>query len=211
MSSDSGLIAGWKTAKDWRALRAVLVIGGSPDLWKQAFVEFFQTRLELRYLTPIKVLQDHATFQGEGFSILAIQCTLVEFLESTIQGINYRHLRRGETLGPYEYSSSRDVFASFLVKREPFAREFDDELALDFYAGVRCGLLHEARTKGGWRVWAWGLDGTVIDRDRRIVYRDDCQKALQTFIASDGAALVADTELQEAFVRKFDDLCEVAA
>lgn len=60
-------------------------------------------------------------------------------------------------------------------------------------------------------MWAWGLDGTVIDRDRRIVYRDDFQKALQTFIASYGAALVADTELQEAFARKFDDLCEVAA
>ena len=208
MSSGSGLIAGWKTAEDWRALRPVLVIGGSLDLWKQAFVEFFQTRLELRYLNPIKVLQDHGTFQGEGFSILAIQCTLVEFLESTIQGIKYRHLRRGETLEPYEYSSSRDVFVSFLVKREPFAREFDDQLALEFYADVRCGLLHEARTKGGWRVWARGSNGTLIDRNRRMVYRDNFQEALQAFIASYGGALVADTELQQAFVRKFDDLCE---
>jgi len=208
MSSGSGLIAGWKTAGDWRALRAVLVIGGSPDLWRQAFADFYQTRLQLRYFNPIKVLQDHGTFQGEGFSILAIQCTLVEFLESTIQGIKYRHLRRGETLGPYEYSSSRDVFVSFLVKREPFSKEFDDPLALDFYAGVRCGLLHEARTKGGWRVWARGPDGAVIDRDRRIVYRDNFQVALEAFIESYGTALVADTALQEAFVRKFDDLCE---
>jgi hypothetical protein len=65
------------------------------------------------------VLQEHGTFQGEGFAILAIQCALVEFLESTLQGIKYRHLRRGETLGPYEYSSSRDVFVSLLVTK-PF-------------------------------------------------------------------------------------------
>jgi hypothetical protein len=208
MSSGSGLIAGWKTAGDWQALRAVLVIGGVPGLWKQAFVEFFQTRLELRYLNPIKVLQNRGTFQGEGFSILAIQCTLIEFLESTIQGIKYRHLRRGETLGSDEYWPSRDVFVSFLVKREPFAREFDSQLAVDFYAGVRCGLLHEARTKDGWRVWARGPDGTTISRDRRIVYRDNFQEALEAFIASYGAALVADTELQKAFLRKFDDLCE---
>src|SRR3990172_8118852 len=113
MSSGNVQIAGWKTAEDWRALRAMLVIGGSPDRWMRAFVEFFQARLGLRYLNPIKILQDHGTFQGEGFSILAIQCTLVEFLESAVQGITYRHLRRGETLGPYEYSSSREVFVGF--------------------------------------------------------------------------------------------------
>lgn len=162
----------------------------------------------MRYFNPIKLLQDHGTFQGEGFSILAIQCTLVEFLESTVQGIKYRHLRRGETHASHEYSSSRDVFVNFLVKRAPFSKEFDEPLALDFYAGVRCGLLHEARTKGGWRVWARGPNGAVIDRDRRLVYRDNFQDALEAFIASYATALVSDTALQEAFVRKFDDLCE---
>ncbi len=208
MSRGSGLIAGWKTVDDWNALRATLVVGGSPQRWRQAFVDFFQTRLQLRYFNPIKVLQEHGTFQGEGFSILAIQCTLIEFLESTVQGIRYRHLRHGETLGLHEYSSSRDVFVSFLVKRVPFSKDFDGPLALDFYAGVRCGLLHEARTKGGWRVWAQGPTGAVIDRRQRIVYRDNFQGALEAFIASYADALVSDTVLQEAFARKFDDLCQ---
>jgi hypothetical protein len=207
MSGGNAQIAGWKTPEDWRALRSMLVIGGSPDRWTNAFVDFFQTRLDLRYLNPIKILQDHGTFQGEGFSILAIQCTLVEFLESTVQGIKYRHLRRGEALGPYEYSSSREIFVGFLTKREPFAKDFDDQLARDFYAAVRCGLLHEARTKDGWRVWARGPDPSVIDRAGRIVYRDNFQAALQVFIVWYGSALKTDTVLQEAFVRKFDDLC----
>ena len=205
------LIAGWKTAEDWQAIRPTLIIGGAVEPWRHAFVDFFETRLQLRYLHPIKVLQIHGTFQGEGFSILAIQCTLVEFLEATIQGIKYRHLRRGESLGPYEYSSSRDIFASFLVNREPFSREFDAPLALDFYTGVRCGLLHEARTKGGWRIWAKGPDSRVIDRKARIAYRDGFHVALEVFIASYAIALLSDTTLQQAFLRKFDDLCEHGA
>ena len=208
MSSGRGLIAGWKSAEDWRATRASLAVGGLPERWREAFVDFFQTRLTLRYFHPIKVLQENGTFTGEGFSILAIQCSLVEFLESTVQGIKYRYLRRGETLGPHEYASSREVFVSFLMNREPFSKEFDEPLAVDFYSGVRCGLLHEARTKGGWRVWARGPGTAVIDRGRRLVYRDNLQEALESFVLSYGTALVSDAALQEAFVRKFDDLCE---
>jgi hypothetical protein len=208
MTSGSGLIAGWKTVDDWRALRSALVIGGASGPWKQAFSDFFQTRLQLRYFNPIKLLQDHGTFQGEGFSILAIQCTLMEFLESTVQGLKYRHLKRGETFQRYEYSSSRDIFISFLVNREPFAKEFDASLAMDFYSGVRCGLLHEARTRSGWKVWAKGPEKATINRERRIIYRDNFQLALETFIASYGHALLSDGTLQEAFIRKFDDLCE---
>ena len=101
-------------------------------------------------------------FRVRGSRILAIQCTLVEFLESTVQGVTYRYLRRGETLGPHEYSSSSDLFVNFLCKRDPFARDFSEALAKEFYAGVRCGLLHEARTKNGWKVWA------RQGRDRRM-------------------------------------------
>jgi hypothetical protein len=131
MINDNTQIAGWKTADDWRALRSTLIIGGSPDRWTQAFDQFFRTRLDLRYLNPVRVLQDHGTFQGEGFSILAIQCTLVEFLESTVQGIKYRYPQIGESLGTYEYSSSGNVFISFLCKRQPFANDFDERLAGD--------------------------------------------------------------------------------
>lgn len=208
MSKSHTQIAGWKTADDWRAFRATLVVGGPADRWQEAFDQFLRTRLDLRYFNPIKILQNHGTFQGEGFSILAIQCTLVEFLESTVQGIKYRYLRQGETLGPYEYSSSREVFVSFLCKRKPFAEEFNQSLAADFYAGVRCGLLHEARTKSGWRVWAQGPKGTVINGAMRIVYRDNFQTALEAFIAQYGVDLLSDTALQEAFIRKFEDLCE---
>lgn len=201
-------IAGWKTADDWRELRAVLVAGASGVDWHRAFEEFFYERISSRYLEPIKVLQENGTFQGEGFSIMAVQCSLIEFLESTVQGLNYRHLKPGEKLGPFEYSKSSDLFVHFLSKRQPFATQFDEALARDFYSGVRCALLHEARTKGGWKIWAKGPTGTVIDRTGPVVYRDNFQAALLQFISAYQTALPARRPLQEAFVRKFDSLCE---
>jgi hypothetical protein len=200
-------IAGKRTAEDWREFRQTLRAGGDASVWQKAFEEYFLGRLNLRYLHPIRILQEHGTFQGEGFSIAAIQCTLIEFLESTVQGISYRHLRKGETLGPHEYSASGDVFVNFLCKREPFLNDFDEALAREFYVGVRCGLLHEARTKNGWRIWAAGPLGKIIDGSARILYRNNFQAALETFIIDYGKALQEERVLQDAFIRKFDSLC----
>jgi len=208
MSTGDTYIAGWKTADDWQAVRSKLVGNSDPSIWKTVFEDYFCTRLNLRYFGPIKTLQEHGTFQGEGFSILAIQCTLIEFLESTVQGLKYRYLRKGETLNPNEYSSSREIFVSFLCKRDPFAKDFDDTLAKDFYENIRCGLLHEARTKNGWKVWAKGPVDSIISRKQRIVYRDNFQLALDSFVDWYGKTLCSDNTLQEAFIRKFDDLCE---
>lgn len=202
-------VAGWKTDKDWLASRPGLVAGATSSVWEAAFEDYFRSRLALRYLGPIKVLQDHGTYQGEGFSIAAIQCSLIEFLESARQGLRYRYLRNGEKLGPNEYSSSKIIFVSFLCNREPFSNSFDEASAVDFYAGVRCGLLHEARTKNGWKIWANGPDGIVADVKKRIVYRDNFQRALLNYVESYKHALLQDTALQSAFVRTFDSLCGI--
>lgn len=205
-SGHDNFIAGWKTSVDWQVLRTRL-LSGAAGAWHEAFTAFFETRLNLRYLHPIKVLQDNGTFQGEGFSILAIQCSLIEFLESTAQGTNYRFLRRGETLAPYEYRSSQDVFVAFLRDRTPFSATFNETSAQDFYVSVRCGLLHEARTKNGWRIWAKGPVGVVANVATRVAYRDNFQDALLKYIKGYGEKLPHEPALQQAFIRKFDNLC----
>ena len=200
-------IAGWKTSADWQALRLRLS-AGDVDAWREAFEDFYETRLSLRYLHPIEVLQQNGTFQGEGFAIVAIQCSLIEFLESTEQGKNYRYVRGGESLGLNEYKSSQDMFVAFLAGRAPFSGAFNDVTAKDFYIGVRCGLLHEARTKNGWRILGKSPTGAVASVDERIVYRDDFQKALCAYVKNYGERLPHDPNLQQAFIRKFDSLCE---
>jgi hypothetical protein len=203
---ESDFIAGTKTCADWKVARAQLVDSDDTVTWVSVFKDFFLKRLDLRYLGPIKVLQDNGTFQGEGFSIAAIQCSLIEFLESAVQGTSYRYLRAGETLGPFEYSSSRAIFESFLTTRIPFRDEFTDSVARDFYESVRCGLLHEAQTKKGWRIWASGSQ--IIDPGQKILFRDNFQKGLVQFVEDYGIQLQTNKEYQAAFIRKFDSLCQ---
>lgn len=121
--------------------------------------------------------------------------------------MTYRYPGKGETLKPFEYSSSSDIFRSFLTKRAPFATEFTDNVARDFYSGVRCGLLHEARTKLGWRIHAVSSAGAIIDSTDKILFRDNFQTALLQFVDDYGEALQHNHDYQDAFIRKFDSLC----
>lgn len=199
-------IAGAKTPADWIAFRKRLEKKRTKDLWREAFEEYFIKRLELRYLHPIKMLQDNGTFDGEGFSIMAILCSLIEFLESTYQGKIYKYKRKGQLLGANEYSSSKEMFVSFLKNRPPFRATFDETLAKEFYENIRCGLLHEASTKGGWRIRAANNNGLIINKDSKIVYRNNFEIAIREYIESYGRELQGSRERQEAFIIKFNDL-----
>lgn len=201
-------IAGCKTDEDWQGLRTSLIDGADHTAWKVAYEDYLLSRLRLRYLEPIEVLQRKLHSQGEGFSIVSIQCTLIEFLESIFRGLKYRYLRGSEVLGQHEYSRSSELFADFLCKRSPFHEQFSQALAEDFYKNVRFGLLHEAQTKQGWRIWDQSHNHTIVDPSNRIIFRDNMQDALRACIDAYGQKLIVDTALQQAFIRKFDSLCE---
>ena len=208
MTEREPCIAGWKKSSDWRCLKDELVNYPNTALWQQAFDDYFLQRLNLRYLNPIKILQENGTLVGEGFSIMAILCTLVEFLESTFRGLRYKFVRDRKELEPFEYNVSSEIFIEFLSKRIPFSDYFDGGLAFEFYKNVRCGLLHEAQTKGGWKVWAKSYNGAIIERESKTVYRDNFRDALDTCIADYGKKLLVERALQGAFIRKFDFICE---
>lgn len=209
--SDRTKIAGSRTCGDWREFRDKLVPGGDLEGWDAAFSDYFWARINLRYLEPISLIQNHDTKQGEGFSIVAIHCTLVEFLEATMQGKNYRYLRKGAQPSDVEYSKSGPVFVNFLSKRQPFANAFDEPLAQDFYEHVRCGLLHEARTTNGWLIRADDQTDAIVqakDPKRKILIRNNFHKALLDFIEWYKGELATEPDVQKAFLRKFDSLCD---
>lgn len=189
------------SGEDWRKVSSQLVIGGDASLWADAFQQFFFERLESRYLEPIRLLQDEGSWEGEGFSIVSIQCAMLEFLAACRCGMIYRH-RNPQP--PFEYSASGELFASFLAQTAPFNALFTPDTASEFYRNVRCPLLHEARTKGDWIIQASG--GLGVDCPRKIVFRNTFQKNITDYIEAYGHALVADPDLQAAFVRKFNDL-----
>ncbi len=201
-------IAGRKTVADWNELKASLADFNNTNLWTTAYNDFYITRLNDRYLNPIKSIKQDGGYTGEGFSIMTIICSLIEFLETTYQGKNYRYRRNGDPqLGPYEYGASVQIFIDFLNNRKPFNTQDAD----DFYKNIRCGLLHEARTNGNWTIWGNSGNGTLLKKtaNETIIYRDDFFDALLEFINTNyKAVLLSSADRKEAFIRKFDALCE---
>jgi hypothetical protein len=195
------------TVKDWKAFAGAQPEAASADTWKDIIAKFYQGRLQSRYFDPINKLQ-HGPSLGEGFAIVAIQCSLIEFLEGCVQGVNYKYARGGPPLGSHEYSESMGIFRSFLSTRDPFRNDFTPALAEDFYRKVRCGLLHEARTHGTWLVHDRHSSGRCLEPTTPILYRDNFQRAIESFAKTYAADVPGDPRLRAAFVRKFNHLCQ---
>jgi hypothetical protein len=201
-------IAGNLRTEDWAHRKIQLTEAGSHKLWANTFEDYLKQRLALRYLNPIKILQDEGTFQGEGFTIVTIQCALIEFLAALKLGKNYKFASGAQGLSEHEYSNSSDLFCKFLVSEEPFKQWFSSYAdAKNFYSNVRCALLHEARTKEGWRIWASG--DRAVDVQKKIVRRDALQCAIENYTSSYGQLLMEDISIQQAFIRKFDHLSDI--
>lgn len=207
---DETWIAGKKSVKNWMDMRGRLT--GSPDkaAWTEAFTDFFKVRIESRYFKPIRAIENIKECVGEGFAIVSLHCSLIEFLAATLKGKMYKYQRNKERpLCQFEYSNSSDMFVDFLEGNEPFKSMFSKAgTAREFYTSVRCGLLHEARTKGLWRIQVCESATHPIDVDGKVVYRNKMQAAFCQFVESYGQQLPMDAPLQEAFIRKFDSLCE---
>ena len=134
-----------------------LVDNDSPD-WERA-IEIFKSRLSSRYLEPVDLLikddENRSPIDRRyGFSILAIDCLLIETLQSFIEGLT-------DTKG-----KSGSMFVNFLTQRQSFKQHFNKEEAKKFYEDIRCGILHQAEIMGDTLLWSVGmvkgkkLDGT---------------------------------------------------
>jgi len=121
----------------------------SPD-WEKA-IEIFKKRIDSRYIEPVDILIDKDEERDEpldrryGFTVLAIDCFLIETLQAFKEGlINTRN-------------KSEKMFVSFLTKTHGFSKYFkSDNEARRFYKEIRCGILHQAEVRGNWRVWSEG-------------------------------------------------------
>ena len=143
-------VPGYKIA-DWKKLDLYTANGQD---WCKA-VKIFEARIRGRYLDPVdKLIEYEEPIEPEnrrfGFTILAIDCLLIETLQVFIEG---------GVVG-----NTRERFVNFLTKRLSFSKHFDEKSACRFYYNFRNGLLHEAETRSGGRVWSVGqlLDNTGI-------------------------------------------------
>ena len=104
---------------------------------KKRIVEFIYHRLYRRFIMPLR--QIHRDYQS-GFLMMASACLLIETLQSFYSGQN--KTRRRESTKTFRTFFEREV-AFF----PGFAAESDS-----FYVNIRCGILHQAETTGGYRI-----------------------------------------------------------
>ncbi len=229
-TEDDAKIAGDFRKSDWKTIRETLKPNGEPGDWALAYTMFFLTRLETRYFGPIRLLQKHGDNKGEGFSIVALQCTLIEYLASTYEGKAYEWDKAKRDNDEFLYLLSGNIFRKFLQTAPVFKYLFADECktgdckpdqceavsckANEFYKNVRCPLVHEARTKGRWTILANSdpkkvkISDRIIDWGGKTIYRDNFQTVFENFVKAYRAELLISKERQEAFIRKFNYLCK---
>lgn len=210
------LISASKDVDEWKRIRESLLSGilGNNDKnaeWKEAF-ELLHTRIKTRFLNPIDWILEKKHNVGEGFSVVALQCILIEFLEALYQGKIYT---TSVTPRGFEYNSSRQLFCDFLMNHQPFSKYFTSkDNAQGFFDNVRCGLLHEAATKETSLINnapTHNLIVQFVDNDQKNmrVYRENFYQAILEFIKSYKSELLSSLELKINFIRKLDDICGI--
>lgn len=123
---------------------------------RPALAQFIEERLLERYVRPLRAIP---TKDRNGFLTMAAACLLIETLESFYRGWEdtHRAAKRKDIDGPCQplpaksnVSLSEVAFCYFFQREHAFAAL--QPLAGDFYKGVRCGILHQGETTGGWRI-----------------------------------------------------------
>lgn len=107
---------------------------------KDEIIELILNRFDERYIAPLLAIPAK---QKNGFCSMAICCLMIETLESFWRGW-------GDTR-----SNSELAFCSFF-DRSNNLKDFRG-YAREFYKNVRCGILHQAETTGGWKIRRTGV------------------------------------------------------
>lgn len=147
---------------------------------------FVRERFDERYFDPI-----NNSTSKHGFTSLAVACVVIETLESFYQGL-------ADTKG-----KSRRMFKSFFSRDTPL-KVFggDDDW---FYSNIRCGILHQAETRGGWRILR---KGDLLDINSRTINATKFLHELRATVGIYADQLEYDETLWGMFKAKMESICK---
>ena len=115
---------------------------------QKEIASFVRERFRERYLDPALSASPES-----GFTLMAINCLMIETLVSFRRGwLNTKKL-------------SESAFCFFFDQEEEFS-SFRGH-ANDFYVHVRCGILHQAETTGGWLIHL--REDQLFDAEHKII------------------------------------------
>ena len=171
-----------------------------------SMVEMFEDRIEGRFLKPIRLIaNDPDIGEFSGFSILALDCLIIETLNQFYSGLN-------ETEGAHD-----KAFWNFFKNSEFFKGHFSRKKAFTFYGHYRCGILHQAQTKkkSVVRIDQRTMIQSVEDDISKglIVDRSIFHKALEQEISSYMEKLIKggeeNSKLRANFIEKMNIICGI--
>jgi hypothetical protein len=137
---------------------------------KESIAEFIFHRLHSRYLKPFQFSDQKFRSQYKnGFSIMANCCLLIETLQSFKNGWGDSDRKSSQAFK--QFFTSEDNFSKFKSKED------------EFFKNVRCGILHQGETTGGWTINRGGKN--LFDNDKRIVdsvtFAKELEKSLKEY------------------------------
>lgn len=177
-----------KLASNWSVKRVSDCLAAGQ---KHELIQFLNERHGERFFEPIEILQGATSSgRGFGFAIMALCSLLIETVESYKKGLptsdksDFDDLFHGIDISPYkedvirtEIKGSRKMFVDFFEDSENKVF-FPDVNGSLFFQKIRCGLLHQAQTKGGWRIIRsgkyWDETSLSINRDEFAVRLRNC-------------------------------------
>lgn len=134
------------------------------EVWDKA-IDIFRDRLTKRYFETIDWILEkgekeeaNSKWKGEGFAIVTLQCALIETFAAFQKGEVEKHNDDGYPGWCKQKDFGKTNFIDFLTTH--FGDTFTDDItsnpskfsAEEFYYSVRCGLMHQTRTKGEWLI-----------------------------------------------------------
>lgn len=146
---------------------------------------FIKQRFNERYFAP--VIDSNSI---NGFAIMAISCLAIEALESFYQGRSNSR------------NNSNIMFSDFFKRNA----EFKIFLSADnwFYRNIRCGILHQAETLGGWRILR---SGPLLDKNNKAINAATFIKKLQNIVELYADEIQTDDLLWKNFCKKMTAVC----
>ena len=197
-------IAPGVTNIDWQGLN--LTLKSPKDDWISA-VSMFTKRIG-RFLRPVKVLMSSAdtnTTIYSGFAIIALDCLLIETIQSFRMG-------RPNLVKAYD-RLSKQTFIRFLTQRPPFKTYFDETRAETFYDHFRNGILHqgEVKSSGLIRIDTSEMILPTEDDQSLVVNRWLFHEALLKEVEAYQKELIEgnDVELRQNFIKKMNEISRI--
>jgi hypothetical protein len=154
---------------------------------KAAIAAFIVERFDERYFAPVMNPDSK-----HGFTMLAVGCLVIEALESFYQGLE-------DTKG-----SSSKMFCDFFARDtplKPFGR------VTTFYSDIRCGILHQAEVRGGWRITR-KQSAPLLDEIGMVINAELFIQGLKNAVSAYARLLLTDPQLWANFKNKMRKVCE---